>query len=390
MNTKNRYYDILFFIAWGLYSAALVLQQTETYMLDENGLIGLMVTGLRYLSYLIGLIVICLKWFRKSWALAALAAIAVTAVSAFLGDSRVILYYLIFFIGAYSIRGAKIIKVSFWSRAVLLFLIISFSLIGLLNDHMFVSGDRVRHGLGFGWTTTGAILYLFLVWQYIYMRREKLRIAECAVIVFIGYMLFKYTDSKMAFAMTVVTVLFFAIQHLNRKRWRFLRKLKYIYVTSPFLCAILSIIAFYKYDWRNPHWNALNRLLSDRLQLGQNAIHQYGWRPFGQDVEWIGYSVVEKTEAYNYVDCSYLQIGISYGYLFLLLVLMIYSLIIWKAIKRNDYYLVWTILFILIFSLTEPRLFNLMYNPFPLLLLANMKKYDSLWKERHEQTRNVD
>ena len=53
--------------------------------------------------------------------------------------------------------------------------------------------------------------------------------------------------------------------------------------------------------------------------------------------------------------------------LFLIIVLLIYSVVLYKAVRQKDYYLISIVTVILIFSVTEPRLMNLAFNPFPLL-----------------------
>ena len=82
---------------------------------------------------------------------------------------------------------------------------------------------------------------------------------------------------------------------------------------------------------------------------------------------------------YNYVDSSYLQLLIEFGILFLILVLIIYIALMIRARYHHDYYLIAVLAFLLVFAMTEPRLLNLMYTSFPLIVLAKIKteKYDS-------------
>lgn len=45
-----------------------------------------------------------------------------------------------------------------------------------------------------------------------------------------------------------------------------------------------------------------------------------------------------------------------------------------KPTKRKDYYLVTILTAILVFSMTEPRLMNFAFNPFPILLFSTIRK----------------
>lgn len=75
---------------------------------------------------------------------------------------------------------------------------------------------------------------------------------------------------------------------------------------------------------------------------------------------------------YNYVDCSYLQLLLEYGVLFLIAVIGIYTVAIYRAVKVQDYYLVWILLIVLLFGITEPRLMNFAFNPFPLMAFCRL------------------
>ena len=129
-----------------------------------------------------------------------------------------------------------------------------------------------------------------------------------------------------------------------------------------------------KYDSTNAVYARVNSLLSGRLRLGYQAIADYGVTLFGHPIEWIGFALgTAPDKAYNYVDCSYLQVMLEYGVVFLILIVLLYSLAIRKAIAKKRYDLCWILLFILIFSITEPRLADLAFNPFVLAGVLNIE-----------------
>ena len=142
----------------------------------------------------------------------------------------------------------------------------------------------------------------------------------------------------------------------------------------PFLMCAFTLLIVKIYNWYNPVWRAADRFLSYRLGLMQIAYLNYGIHPLGQSIHWVGYdyksvlTVVQ--EPYNYVDNSYLQIAFNNGLLFLFSVLCLYSYGIYKAEQKRNYYLVFIYIIILVLSLTEPRLMNFAYNPFPLIALG--------------------
>lgn len=95
--------------------------------------------------------------------------------------------------------------------------------------------------------------------------------------------------------------------------------------------AIFAILLHAFYNPQNTIYFQLNKLLSGRLALGQNAMSEYGISLFGKDIEWIGFNMEETLRGtYNYVDCSYVKILLDHGILFLGIVLLAYAYMLKK------------------------------------------------------------
>lgn len=85
---------------------------------------------------------------------------------------------------------------------------------------------------------------------------------------------------------------------------------------------------------------SLNRLLTTRLSLGRQAISTYGFTLFGSETAWVtGRYGIERTEAYFYVDSSYLNIALSFGLVTLLLVMIGFYFLEKKALEEQKYIL---------------------------------------------------
>lgn len=101
----------------------------------------------------------------------------------------------------------------------------------------------------------------------------------------------------------------------------------------------------------------------------------YGVSLIGQDIEWVGFNISETlTGTYNYVDCSYVKILLDHGILLLTVVLLAYGYILYQSVQKKEYYLTWIILIVLVFSITEPRLFDITFNPFFVLVMSGRKR----------------
>ena len=108
-------------------------------------------------------------------------------------------------------------------------------------------------------------------------------------------------------------------------------------------------------------------------------MEEFGIRLLGQKIDWVGYGglghVFQSLDReYNYVDCSYIQMMLEYGVIFLAIVVGIYTIAVYRAVKEEDWYLVFALLIVLGFGITEPRLMNFAFNPFPLMAFCRLRQ----------------
>lgn len=372
--------SVCFIIGYVLFLVTLLLASNiEIARLMDSGadLIGKALKLLRYLSYLLVLIGVTDKMASKSKVAAVLLATAFLALEVLFSRNNTMVLYVFLFLGAIGIDSKQIVRISLIVKGCFLFLSILFSQIGLIQDYMFLDGGRNRHGLGFIWTTTGSILYLHILLEYIYVRREKITIIEFAVMELVNIWFYRMTDASMAFYLTTAFILYFACIHLQKKKFFFSKKIKWVMPLFPSVCALTAIWAQFAYNERNPFWISVNLFTHGRLKLGHDAIEKYGITLLGQPMEWIGFSMRKLKGTYNYVDSSYLQLLIEFGILFLLLVLLVYTVLLIRGLVIEDYYLIAILAFLLVFAMSEPRLMNLMYTSFPLLILSDLNQENS-------------
>lgn len=362
--------ELLFCLGWIFFSISVICELTEVVTMHDE--LQLFLKLIRYAGYLF----CCLKIYtalveRKKvfWTILATIVLIISCVNS---TNKTMLLYSIVLVASKDIDTKKIMKISFFMQGFLFFIIISMSQTGLLGDYLFARGEeQYRHALGFAWTTTAPILFFFFTLVYAYLKKEKGSILVFILIELVNIWLYIMTDSRMVFYLASIFVAFMIVQKINGNRWKRIGKFGHLYPFFPEIIGSASLILYYFYDEKNQLWLKLNTILSGRLSLGINAIKEYGFSLFGKNIEWIGYSIKNPTAetaiGYNYVDSSYLQLGLNYGMLFLIMVLLIYSVVLYKAVRQKDYYLISIVTVILVFSVTEPRLMNLAFNPFPLL-----------------------
>lgn len=135
----------------------------------------------------------------------------------------------------------------------------------------------------------------------------------------------------------------------------------------------------YFYDANKYVYNELNRLLTNRLYLGNMALEKNGISIFGQPIDWVFYDKVTQDNQFFYVDSSFLTIVIYYGIILMFILILGYYLVANnKYIKNNAMYSV--IFSIVVLHATfDPQFLELVYNP--ILLYLGLLFYDDLISE---------
>lgn len=363
--------ELLFYLAWILFLVTLILDQTM--WTAAYPILGTILKLGRYGSYAIGMVNIFLDSFERKKFLGLMVMIGVSVLCFLSNSNMTMVLYMVFFVSAYELDGDRFLKVTVSVQAFLLAFVVLCSQIGLVEDYIFTPESRLRHGLGFSWTTTSAILFLFIAFEYIAVRKDKIKYIEILLLEGAGFILYELTNSRMAFALCSVFLLLVAFAKLLDFKFYITGFFKKLFILVPgALCALaIAIHAFY--DPSSALWEKLNDFLSGRLKLGKEGIADYGISLFGTPITWVGYSAKQQVvDNYNYVDCSYLRILLEYGIIFLLIVVAIFTIVVYKSIKSENYFLLWSVVFMLILSITEPRLMNLSFNPFSILVVCQI------------------
>lgn len=366
--------DLVFYVAWFLFSSTLILMSAIFYV--NNTSLELILKMVRYIAYVLCVVRIICGQYRKQELLFSIFLVITFILSGVGTGNMTYPLYCFIVLASIKMKSEKIVKATAYIQILYLAGIAFLSQTGIVLDYIFDASGRARHGLGFSWTTTPPILFFYLTLCIVYVRRNKLSLGMLFTLEIINTWFLYMTDSKMAFAMCTLVILVATFEKKNKHRWKWLSKYNGIFVAFPFLMFLLTLVIIKIYDENIATWAAIDKVLSHRLGLSQSAYNTYGIHLLGQPIKWVGYdykatlSVV--TDPYNYVDSSYLQIAFNNGLIFLIVVLLLYSYGIYKATQNGDYALVLIYMAVLIIALTEPRLMNFAYNPFPLLALSSL------------------
>ncbi|WP_304817925.1 hypothetical protein [Faecalibaculum rodentium] len=323
-------------------------------------------TALRYASYAaMALCILCALGLRQYRLWPFLIYLAVTGLVFFFSRSTEFMI-LMLAIGSMAVLPRKtLFRMVLVIQTAALTIIPLFAALGLFPN-VIMDTERIRYSLGFTWVTSAPVLFVFASMLFLHLERKRLNGWTFIFLLQLATALFILTDTKMAFFTTmlvfVITLIWWQKPHwLN---WLENRWVKLVILWLPVVLTIVAILLAGLYQ-DSGFMAKLNDILSGRLANAAEAWQKYGLTLFGQNIVWTGQGITYKPSMhYLYVDCSYLNVLLNYGLVFLLLVFIWCRQVILDLYRRHDMLYLAFFVVILLFSFLEVRLINPLYDPF--------------------------
>ena len=132
--------------------------------------------------------------------------------------------------------------------------------------------------------------------------------------------------------------------------------------------------------------NCINSIAEIKIKLTYQAYRNNDVNLFGNDIRWqgwgaYGYKELEEGEefVYNFVDSSYARLILDCGIIFSCVVIYAYRETLIKSYEEKNYWLIFAIMFILVWSFIEQYIININKNLFilsfiPLLEMGEIKQ----------------
>lgn len=246
----------------------------------------------------------------------------------------------------------------------------AFMIITVFASHMEVienviwdsDSTRIRQSLGYDYCGYPAHIMLFMTLMWFCLRKKN-HVLDVMISVMINYWIYLKTDSRADFYLSLLGIIGFVFL---KKQYRLRWWMKYGYI----IISIASILIHMVYGLGISFLYKIDALLSSRLQLGYNAIRDYGFNMLGHQIQWFGQGSLRNNPMliYNYVDCSFLKELLSYGILFWIILVIGFYIV---AIVLNNLCIVkysWAIIIMLLYSVINAHLSMIVFNVFILIL----------------------
>ena len=295
-------------------------------------------------------------------------------------SEEIMLNALLLIIGSKGISFKKMIKVYFGVTAGLLLFTMAAALSGKIENLVyFQNGRRMRIAFGICYPTDFSAHVFYSILSYAYLRRERIRYFEIAIIAALGTGVYYFCDARVNTVCIFVTagVLLYNKIRTERavkkgKSYQMNTIWSTLLALSTVLCATFMITMTLLYTSENQLTVFVDRVINNRLRLGKKGVELFGFSLFGKWIPMQGSGGSTKELArYFFLDSSYINIALQYGVLILGIVLIICSCIAFRARQEENWIFLWILAIVAVQCMIEHHMLDISYNPFLWALFAN-------------------
>lgn len=376
--------ELLFFLGYMIYLGKFVWASTMFPFPDIVNKLCLILS-----IVLIGLKIILYDKYDLS-TLLKVGAIIVCSIMIFISTRYTNAMFWIFLVmGAKNINFRKLLKVYFVVTSTIVFLAVCSSIVGVIENLQYSTATRgIRNSFGIIYVTDFAAYVFFLFLAFFYLKGSELKLIHFAVAILACGLVYYFCNARVDCICILLIIFIFGVQtFFNSIKYNF-RRLKSLWFllwdkfgafVMPFF-ALLSIIVTYCYSSENTVLNAMDIVFSHRLSLGKQGFDNYNITLFGQQVNMngMGGSTILPDD-YFFIDCSYVNILLRQGIIFLIILIAAYIIVCYK--NKNDIYFLFAIALVAVNCVIAHHIIEVSYNPFAYALLTG--NVFTEFKEKH-------
>ena len=282
-------------------------------------------------------------------------------------DKSTLLVVFIIFI-AKDVNYESIITVSLWVTIGMLLFIFGSCTLGLIENRIYVQefGTRVRYSWGFSYANMPSKFFLSITMMVIYLRKSKITFKEIILLLLLNSVFYLGTTTRMPLIIAISIILGAIIIKYSKDNGVIKNFLLRYGVCCVPISAFISIAGTYLYP-KYKFLHFINQLINNRFYYGYKALSDYGVTILGRKLPpFVGPMEIRDNPqlTYNYVDSAYLQLLLTEGLIFVLILCVLFVLLGKKILKNKDFYTAFILIVIATCSIIEPGLLKLSYYPF--------------------------
>jgi len=369
---KIDFANFLFFLAWFIYIISyMLLKQTELQELINSDYLY------KFFQIIVGVILIIKIIFVDKYNFKRLILYLIIGtiffISAYFTKFEFLLFMLLFVLASRNIDFKKFVKFDFKIKICLLIFITLLGITGIFPNFTREINGTFKQALGFYHPNTLGVFIIIILLEFIYLKENKLNLKDWVLIItliFICYFICKSRTSIYIFIFVlIINIILKRFKNIFNKRI-----IKFSFIVLPFIIVGFSFAIVSLYQDRHPIALKLDDILTTRIKYASKFLDEYDVSLFGEKIETV---TTRESLLYNQVpkilDMGYIRVALNGGILILVILIMVQSVIQYKAIKNNNITVLICNTFFIILGFTETYGYILAFN-FILLSLFNLER----------------
>ena len=269
-----------------------------------------------------------------------------------------------------------VIKVVYYFVLILYFIIVLGSVLGFIPNLIYNRDEETyRYSLGFIYPTITSTLFMFILLMKYYLKKFDVSVENLLCDTILIGIIYYLTKSRTGFVLSLIIIIFavlLKISYLKKININKIIQNKYVkgfLISIPILIFVGWFILVVMYANGPNFAETINNFLSGRLYYTLEAFKKYKVLPFGLNINmsgWGGYGYYVEVENFEYffLDNSYSLILFTKGSVILLAAILLFTYVIYKAIKDKNYIILFILFIVLLNSIVEPYLIEVSINVF--------------------------
>lgn len=232
-----------------------------------------------------------------------------------------------------------------------------FNMVGLIGGPVASRGPGtpLRYSLGFIVWTYPSYCAFAITCAICFISENKFTLIKFIGLLLLNIIIYLATDTRTGFGLSLVVLLVWSIN----TKWRpkvfgkvlFCKALLSIFT----LLALLTVVLGLSYQPNIPIWESLNHVASGRIGYMAEALATVPLTPFGQNIDWMN--------EVSIIDSSYMRIGFDYGWVGLVVLLILETLAMAKLQQTHSTIGVCIMALLAVQFMFDPLMTVLYFNP---------------------------
>ena len=321
------------------------------------------------------LIFICfmnLNKITKKTALILFITVVLALITRIVSGTNTILMMCLLIIACKNIKLESVIKYDLKIKILFLIIVSILYFLNLTNVNLHYRNGVVRHSMGFSNPNVFSNYILSITVEYLYLRKDKIKIKDIVVILISILVIDYYADSRTQILCLIVLAIILFLNKYTKKKF-INNKINNFIIKNLFLIlTIISLMLVYFYNQGSPLVYSINEQTSGRVRRIAEVMDQYDINLIGNKLNLVTSMQAKLTgEEQVALDNVYIYILLSYGIItFIYLCIAINKFIKYTIIEKEDILRV-IILIFLIGGLMERFFVEIQINIF-LLYFSHM------------------